>query len=150
MFDGLSSRERINDSATGLTQTVTLTTVPAAKCWSPENQSTKPKKPLGFARLSREMNSRLTPAVAGTYVLEVTASATYKIDLTEEQFLVAGSELGHQDPDALINGLAWTALNQGFPSVCDVFTDTAGVLSMRLAGNEFDNVSIQWGMEAGQ
>jgi len=49
-----------------------------------------------------------------------------------------------------MSGLAWTALDRGLPTVCDVFTDAAGVLSMRLAGNEFDNVSIQWGMEAGQ
>ena len=93
------------------------------------------------------MNSRLSPTGAGTYVIEVTASATYKIDLTEEQLLVAGSELGRQGPEALMNDLAWTALYRGFPDVCDVFTDTAGVLSMRFDLGDF---SCEWGLEAGK
>lgn len=152
MFDGLSSRERINDSAPGLTQTVALTTVPAAKCWSPESQSTKPKKPLGFARLSRDMkHPRLRAVAGGRYVIEVTAAATYTIDLTEEQLALLWMEFGGTiDTHGLMRLLAILIQERGFPAVVDVFTDSLGVVPLEMVGAEYDDFNYEWRVEACQ
>ena len=146
MFKGLSSRERINDSAPGLTQTVAITTVPAAKCWSPENQSTKPKKPLGFVRLSREMSFlRLSTGVEDAYRLDANLCVSYTFKLTEEQLELLTNELGAVETSEVMAYLAQQAVEQGLPPVYSVHTDSAGWVVARLEDLQFSD--LHWEKE---
>lgn len=145
MFEGLSSRERINDSAPGLTQTVALTTVPAARCWSPENQSTKPKKPLGFARLSRDMFTRSSKDIEDTYRLDANLCISYSCELTEDQLELLTNELGAVETSEVMAYLAQQAVEHGLPPVYSVHTDSAGWVVARIEDLQFSD--LHWEKE---
>ena len=142
MFEGLSSRERSNDSAPGLTQTVALTTVPAAKCWSPESQSTKPKKPQGFVRLSRDMSHlRLSKDIGDRYRLDANLCISYSFGLTEEQLELLTNELGVEDTSAVMSYLTREAVENGLPPFCSIHTDSAGFVVGRLQDLQFSDLT---------
>ena len=144
MFEGLSSRERSNDSAPGLTQTVAFTTVPAAKCWSPESQSTKPKKPLGFVRLSRDMSFlRLSKDVEDLYRLDANVCISYCFELKEEQLELLANELGVEDTSGVLAYLTREAVENGLPPFCTIHTDSAGWVVGRLEDLQFSDLTWQ-------